>query len=235
MRFDLIVFDWDGTLMDSEARIVDCLTNAFRDVGVDPPRREVARNVIGLGMDEAMQALWPVANEAQRRQVIERYRHHFLVANQTPSALFAGAREVVLELHRRGTLLAVATGKSRRGLDLVLDETGLGAYFHATRCADQTFSKPHPLMLQEILDVLGVRPADALMVGDTEYDMQMASNAGVSALAVCYGVHAADRLLAHRPLGCLASIADLPAWLDADGAALAQSAAGDLFVDKERL
>lgn len=214
MRFKLIVFDWDGTLMDSEERIVACIQAAFADLGEPPPSREAARNIIGLGLEEAMASLWPEGDRRQRHRLAERYRHHFLGANETPTPLFHGAREVVDWLAGRGYLLAVATGKSRRGLDSVLASTGLGERFHATRCADETFSKPHPEMLLQLMDELGVRGCDTLMVGDTEYDMQMAYSAGAGALAVCYGVHERERLLRHRPLGCLPTLLDMPAWLE---------------------
>lgn len=213
MSFALICFDWDGTLMDSEARIVNCLLGAFTDAGQAPPSRAAAADIIGLGMDEAMARLWPEADAAQRHLVIGHYRQRYLFADQTPSALFAGARETLEQLRAAGYLLAVATGKSRRGLDQVLAETGLAGHFHATRCADETFSKPHPGMLMELMDELGVGPAETLMIGDTEYDMQMAANARVGALAVCYGVHAPERLLACGPLACLESLSAVPQWL----------------------
>lgn len=213
MPFKLIVFDWDGTLMDSEARIVACIHAAFADLGLPPPSPEAARDIIGLGLDEALAVLLPEAGQEGRRALIERYRHHFLFSNETPSQLFPGVAETLDWLRARGHLLAVATGKSRRGLDLVLLSTGLAGYFQATRCADETFSKPHPLMLLQIMDELGVGGAETLMVGDTEYDMEMARNAGTHALAVCYGVHSPERLLAQGPLGCLADLADMPAWL----------------------
>ncbi len=213
MSFKLIVFDWDGTLMDSEAKIVACIQTAFDDVGELPPSRDASRNIIGLGLSEAMAELWPEADEIQRDRVIERYRHHFLSANETPSTLFPGARELVDWLSANGYLLAVATGKSRRGLAMALEGTGLGDRFHATRCADETFSKPHPEMLLQIMDELGVRGSDTLMVGDTEYDLQMAQNAGASALAVCYGVHERERLLKHRPLDCLETLDEMRPWL----------------------
>lgn len=215
MTFKLIVFDWDGTLMDSEIKIVTCIQAAFADVGAPPPSREAARNIIGLGLYEAMAELWPEAGEVQRTRVVERYRHHFLDANQTPSTLFPCARELVDWLAECGYLLAVATGKSRRGLSDALEATGLGERFHATRCADETFSKPHPEMLLQVMGELGVQGCDTLMVGDTEYDMQMAQNAGASALAVCYGVHEKDRLLAQRPLDCLEKLCDMRPWLEA--------------------
>jgi phosphoglycolate phosphatase len=214
MRFRLIVFDWDGTLMDSEARIVFCIQHAFVDIGRSPPSRDEARNVIGLGLDEAMALLWPAGSAADRRGLIERYRHRFLAGKEVESSLFPGAYEALEWLSKQGCLLAVATGKSRRGLDAAMASTGLRSRFHATRCADETFSKPHPEMLLQIMDELGVKAADTLMVGDTEYDMEMARNAGASALAVCHGVHNRERLLRHRPLDCLASLFDIPSWFE---------------------
>jgi phosphoglycolate phosphatase len=213
MSYSLIVFDWDGTLMDSQARIVDCLQAAFVEVGQPMPSREVAADIIGLGLDEAMARLWPAADVAQRQLIADHYRRHFLGGNTTPSALFPGALETLEWLRTAGYLLAVATGKSRRGLELSLAATGLAGYFQATRCAGESFSKPHPQMLLEIMDELGVAPTRTLMIGDTEYDLQMAANAGAGALAVCYGVHAPERLRALRPLACLNSLAAIPEWL----------------------
>jgi phosphoglycolate phosphatase len=214
MNIKLIVFDWDGTLMDSEAKIVDCIQAAFRDAGRRAPSRDASRNIIGLGLAEAMAKLWPGCSDEQRNQVVERYRHHFLDANETPSCLFSGARELVEELAKSGYLLGVATGKSRKGLNSALEGTGLVHRFHATRCADETFSKPHPEMLLQIMDELGAEGPETLMVGDTEYDMQMANNAGARALAVCHGVHERDRLLRHGPLDCLETLQEMPRWLD---------------------
>jgi len=218
MSYSLIVFDWDGTLMDSQARIVDCLQAGFVDAGQPPPSRAAAADVIGLGLDEAMARLWPAADVAQRQIVADHYRRHFLGDHPTPTALFPGAVETLDWLRAQGYLLAVATGKSRRGLDLSLAQTGLAGYFQATRCADESFSKPHPQMLLELMDALGAEPARTLMIGDTEYDLQMAANAGTGALAVCYGVHAPERLRALGPLACLDSLAAIPVWLrQADG------------------
>jgi phosphoglycolate phosphatase len=214
MNFRLIVFDWDGTLMDSEAKIVDCIRSAFDDLGQLPPTREASRNIIGLGLSEAMAELWPEADEAQRDRLVDRYRHHFLDANETPSSLFPGARALVEWLSANDYLLAVATGKSRRGLNSALDGTGLGDRFHATRCADETFSKPNPEMLLQIMEELGVNASETLMVGDTEYDLQMARNAGTCSLAVCHGVHERERLLNHQPLDCLEALDDMRSWLE---------------------
>jgi phosphoglycolate phosphatase len=220
MRFELVVFDWDGTLMDSEARIVDCIQSAFGELGLGVPSAEAARDIIGLGLEEAIAELAPEASVSTRADLVLGYRRQFLLTNETPSVLFPGAREVLDWLQGSGYRLAVATGKSRRGLDKSLAETGLGGVFHATRCADETFSKPHPQMLFELMDELGAAASQTLMIGDTEYDMQMAANAGVAALAVCYGVHAADRLLSHQPLACLESLHGLPGWLKGYGTAV---------------
>lgn len=213
MRFELIVFDWDGTLMDSEARIVDCVQGAFADLGLPLPTRESARDIIGLGLEEAMERLAPGIDRASLAALVLQYRRHFLVTNRTPSVLFPGARATLDWMAGQGYRLAVATGKSRAGLDKSLAETGLERTFHATRCADETFSKPHPQMLFELMDELGAGAEETLMIGDTEYDLQMARNAGVSALAVCYGVHSPERLLAQGPLACIDSLMAIPGWL----------------------
>lgn len=211
--YRLLVFDWDGTLMDSEARIVGCFQAAAADVGVAVPADERARDVIGLGLQEATERLFPGLEAGTVSRVVERYRHHFLGNHPTPSVLFPGVASTLAHLAEAGYLLGIATGKSRRGLEKVLGETGLGGFFHASRCADEAFSKPHPRMLEDVMDLLGAGPAETLMIGDTEYDMQMARNAGVSALAVAYGVHAPARLLAEGALACLDRIDELPAWL----------------------
>jgi phosphoglycolate phosphatase len=213
MKFKLLVFDWDGTLMDSEARIVECVQAAVRDLGRELPSREAIRNIIGLGLREAVTTLFPGSDDELLHNIVSRYRVHYLDENSTPSRLFDGAQEVIEALADNEYLLAVATGKGRRGLDQVLAETGLGGYFHATRCADEAFSKPHPAMLEQILDELGVFPHEALMIGDTEYDLEMAANAGVASLGVTYGVHSPQRLARHNPLACLDAVAEIPPWL----------------------
>jgi phosphoglycolate phosphatase len=214
LTFELIVFDWDGTLMDSQARIVDCILAAFADLGLAGPSRGAAADIIGLGLDDSMARLWPGSSAAERATLADRYRHHYLFTDRARSELFPGAREVLEHLRHAGYLLAVATGKSRRGLALSLEETGLGGLFHATRCADETFSKPHPQMLLELMDELGVCANATLMVGDTEYDLQMAINAGAHSLAVSYGVHDVGRLLACGPLACLESLNAIPGYLE---------------------
>ena len=215
--YRLLVFDWDGTLMDSQARIVACFQAAALDVGVAVPKADRAKDVIGLGLQEATQRLFPGLGDVAVARVIERYRHHFLGNHPTPSELFPRVVETLEGLADEGYLLGIATGKSRRGLDKVLRETGLGGLFHASRCADEAFSKPHPQMLEEVMAALGAGPRDTLMIGDTEYDMQMARNAGVPGLAVSYGVHAPSRLLAEGALVCLDRIDELPGWLAGHG------------------
>ncbi len=211
--FKLLVFDWDGTLMDSEARIIACVKGAAVDLDLGVPNNESIRNIIGLGLTEAVTALFPGADDVLVSRVIDRYRHYFLDVDKTPSALFPGAMEILEQLQKQNYMMAVATGKGRQGLDKVLDETGLGWLFLTTRCADETLSKPDPQMLLQIMDELSVNGNETLMIGDTVYDMQMARNAGAYGLAVSYGVHEADRLMQHTPLGCLDDIWELTGWL----------------------
>ena len=212
-RYELVVFDWDGTLMDSEIRIVTCMQRAAADAGFPVPTEDAARDIIGLGLNEAVGRLFPAAGAHDVDRLIDHYRRHWL-GNQVEAAiLFEGAAQLVAGLHRTGYLLAVATGKSRRGLDQALDESRLGGYFHATRCADETFSKPHPQMLNEILTDLDVSPGNALVIGDTEYDMQMARNARVDAVGVSHGVHSADRLLDQGALRCFDDLFEFGGWL----------------------
>lgn len=213
MKFKLLVFDWDGTLMDSQARIVACVQAAAADLDLEVPSSDEAKNIIGLGLAEAMAILFPRSDQREQQSIVERYRYHYLGKNQTPTELFSGAREVLEALAGEGYLMAIATGKGRSGLNRVLEKTGLGQLFHTTRCADDAFSKPHPDMLLQILDELGVNAKDALMIGDTEYDMAMALNAGTHALGVTYGVHEKERLLRHTPLECVDEVTQIPAWL----------------------
>lgn len=214
--YDLVIFDWDGTLMDSTGVIAESLQLACRDVGIASPSERDARYVIGLNLADTFAHVAPGLDEEGRRRLAERYRFHFL-AGETRMPLYDGVREMLGELRRRGTRLAVATGKARRGLDRALDLTGLAELFEATRCADEGFAKPHPGMLLAILDMTGVAPARALMVGDTTHDLDLAANAGVDAVAVSYGAHDAE-LLATRPARArVASVAELHRWLASPG------------------
>lgn len=212
-HYELIVFDWDGTLMDSAALIVNSVQAAARDLGLEPPAAERARHIIGLGLGEALRHALPDLPEEHYPELVERYRHHYL-SRDHELTLFAGADALIRQLSAHGFRLGVATGKSRKGLDRALHHTGLGAYFHGTRCADECHSKPHPQMLDELMDEFAVAPARTLMIGDTTHDLQMAQNAGVAAVAVSYGAHSADELANAESLYCADSIADLTAWLN---------------------
>jgi phosphoglycolate phosphatase len=209
--FELLVFDWDGTLMDSEAHIVISMQRAMSDVALPEMAREKIRDIIGLGLREAIQRLLPHESDDMHTTLVDRYRYHFFADD--PCEPFEGAESVLRQLSEQGYLLAVATGKGRRGLDRVLQSTGFGEYFIETRCADETCSKPDPQMLQEIMDVTGTASAQTLMIGDTEYDLEMANAAKTASLGVDYGVHSRDRLLSCGPLGCLSAISELPDWL----------------------
>ena len=215
-RFDLLVFDWDGTLMDSAAHISAALQEAFRDVGLSVPSTAAARHVIGLGLEDAMMYLNPALDRDRYGEVADRYRVHFLAGDQSVD-LFPAVAAGIPDLNRAGYLLAVATGKSRRGLDRSLSATGLGPYFHASRCADEGFPKPHPEMLQVIMEMLGTPPDRTLMIGDTTHDLQLAHNAGVAAIAVSYGAHVLSDLEGMKPLGCASSFELLMQWLKQNG------------------
>lgn len=211
-RYELLIFDWDGTLIDSEAKIVACLQSAMRDVGLPVLDPATISNIIGLGMRESLETLFPAESDKTYQAMIDQYRLHFFSGDS--SQPFAGVPEILAELNQQDYFMAVATGKGRHGLDKALHETGFKQWFHLTRCADETRSKPHPQMLEEILDVLGMEPSQALMIGDTEYDLQMAQNAGMASVAVTYGVHDTTRLLACEPQTCLTDLSELLPWLE---------------------
>lgn len=213
MSTKLIVFDWDGTLMDSEAKIVTCMLSAINDLGMQPRSDDEVRHIIGLGLREALTQLYPNGTETEFESLVERYRHHFLHADETASPLFDGSRELIESLGQMEHFLAIATGKGRQGLDKVLKETGLAELFHYSRCADETHSKPNPQMLLDIMDYLGVEKEHTLMIGDTVYDLQMASNAGVDSLAVSHGVHDKHMLIECNPLAIVNDIHEVSRWL----------------------
>jgi len=213
-RFELVVFDWDGTLMDSAAAIAASLQAACGDLGLPVPAEEQARYIIGLGLNDAMAHILPGLDTAQYPRVAERYRHHFLLRDGG-TTLFPGIAEVIANLHQAGLRLAVATGKSRRGLNRALAATGLEPYFHATRCADEGYSKPHPGMLQTLMETTGTSSDRTLMIGDTSHDLEMARAAGTASLGVTYGAHPVAALLECGPLGCVHSVEELRDWLDA--------------------
>ena len=212
--FKLLIFDWDGTLMDSAARIVASFQAAIAELGFEKRSPAQIRDIIGLGLETAIATLFPSLSAQHRDQLADCYRQHFLKTHTLPTPLFPGVADTLHQFYVAGYLLAVATGKSRRGLNNALSETHLAHIFHSTRTADETCSKPNPQMLQEIMDELSVLPTDTLMIGDTEYDLQMAHNAGVASVAVNYGVHEQTRVLANNPLICLNRLPDLSVWLD---------------------
>ncbi|MGV6827545.1 MAG: HAD-IA family hydrolase [bacterium] len=214
MKYDLIVFDWDGTLMDSESRIVSCIQAAATDLGMYVPPADEAKDIIGLGLHDAIARLWNITREKDVNAIAERYRVHFLGDELVHSEFFEGVEEALENLASQEYFLAVATGKSRRGLKKELERTGIGGIFHTTRCADESRSKPHPQMMLDILDFLGMEPEQTLVVGDTEYDMAMAVNAGATAIGVSCGVHTPERLLDNGAVECLDHVSQLPAWLD---------------------
>jgi len=212
MRYELLVFDWDGTLIDSAGAIVSCIQSACRDLGLPVPDDARASHVIGLGLQDALAYAIPGLAPSQYGSVVERYRYHFL-ARDPQIPLFPGTEPMLAGLRARGHVLAIATGKSRAGLARALDNTGLQPLFASSRCADQCTPKPAPDMLLELMAELGTKGTNTLMIGDTVHDLQMAAHAGVPAVAVSYGAHPKADLDALAPLACLQSIDELTRWL----------------------
>ena len=212
LHFDLIAFDWDGTLFDSTALIVKCIQAAVRDVGGTVPSDQDAAYVIGLGLMQALAHAAPDVPRERYAQLGERYQHHS-AREQNRISLFEGVLPMLESLRERGHLLAVATGKSRRGLDEALHTVELQGRFHGSRTADETAGKPHPLMLMELMAEFGTSPERTLMIGDTTHDLQMALNAGCASLGVSYGAHEPQAFEALRPRAVLHSVAELQRWL----------------------
>ncbi len=196
----VVIFDWDGTLIDSAGKIVACMQQAGRDAQLPAPSDDAVRNIIGLGLDVAIGRLYPAESEQKRLEVRQHYSRNFIAADQTPCSFFPGVQELLNDLHARGARLAVATGKSRKGLSRVLGNLDMAGYFAATRCADETASKPDPTMLHELCEEFRIQPDEAVMVGDTEYDLEMARRIGMPSVGVSYGVHAPERLGKWQPL-----------------------------------
>jgi phosphoglycolate phosphatase len=211
MKYPLIVFDWDGTIIDSPRTIAQCIRLAASDLGLEVPDAERASHVIGLGLHDAMRIAVPALPPSRYAEFAECYRRHFL-AREDAMQLYPGMREL-LEALAGSRRLAIATGKSRSGLDRALEASALERYFCASRCADETHPKPHPAMLLELMHELEVEAERVLMIGDTSHDLDMARAAGVDALAVAYGAHPEAGLLACEPRGCVASVPDLREWL----------------------
>lgn len=214
MKYPFVIFDWDGTLVDSEARIITSMQAAADDYGWQSALTdEAVRNIIGLALPEAIRHICPGIDEEGVDAIRQGYTHHFLERSNLEMPLFDGVKEGLQRLKDAGCVLAVATGKSRRGLDRVLPEVGLVSLFEHTRCADETLSKPDPLMLHELLDVTGFDVRQAVMVGDTEYDLGMAKNAGMDRIAVTYGAHHPDRLQGYNPVFVADKFVQLVDWV----------------------
>jgi len=212
MAYTLVVFDWDGTVMDSTHDIVAAIQAASRDLNLPVPTPEQARWVIGLPLGQALQRAVPQLSLEQQPQFVARYRQHYLTRDPQ-LRLFDGIAPLLDALRQRDVQLAVATGKSRAGLNRALAATGLADHFATTRCADDTHGKPHPAMLLEIMDELMVEPAQVVMVGDTTHDLHMAQNAGVHSVGVTYGAHTEAELLACVPQTLVPDVAALREWL----------------------
>jgi len=213
-RFDLIVFDWDGTVANSNQLIVNAIRNASLEVGLPQPTEEAVKGIIGLGLREALIRLVGEIPEDKLQALVARYNVHYN-AGENQIVLFEGVAEAIPVLHDQGFKLGVATGKGRGGLNRALINSGLGQYFGATRCVDECYSKPHPEMLLQLMDVLDATPDRTLMIGDTSFDLQMAENAGVSSLGVTYGAHSLNSLLPFKPLAHFDEFSKVNQWLTA--------------------
>jgi phosphoglycolate phosphatase len=211
-QFDLIAFDWDGTLFDSTAIIARCIQLAVQDVGGTVPTQEQASYVIGLGLMQALAHAAPDVPKEKYPLLGERYKHHYTL-EQNSISLFPGILEMLNDLKQRQHFLCVATGKSRWGLDEALHAVELRSLFHASRTADETRGKPHPQMLHELMAEMGVAPEKTLMVGDTSHDLQMAIHAGCASVGVSYGAHETDALQACQPLHIAHSVKELHQWM----------------------
>lgn len=211
-RYELVIFDWDGTLMDSTGLIAACIQETCREMGLAVPGEEEAKWVIGLGIVQSMERVAPGLDAGRTREFADRYRRHFL-SRDHEAPLYEGIPGMLAELRARERRLAVATGKSRRGLERAIAASGLSGLFEATRCADEGFPKPHPDMVLRLLEETGVEPSRAVLVGDTTHDLELAANAGVDAVAVTYGAHG-EALLRERAARHYAdSVAELRRWL----------------------
>lgn len=215
-NYDLIVFDWDGTLVDSTAHIAQCIQKAYADNDLPVPNDSASKHVIGLGLVDTFNYLSPDLSKEQHSGIVDRYRHHFLDADKTIHS-FKNVLEGLQHLKQNNYLLAVATGKSREGLDRALSKVNFGDFFATTRCGDEGFPKPNPDMLNFIMDDLGVTCERTLMIGDTTHDLLLAENAGVKSIGVTYGAHEKDKLIALNPLVCVDSFEELMAWLLKNG------------------
>ena len=211
-RFDLIAFDWDGTLSNSTAVIVHCIQAAVADVGGKPPSDDQASYVIGMSLMQALTSAAPDVPPEKHTELANRYRYHY-IQHKDDISLFAGVLPMLQTLRARGHWLTVATGKSRRGLDDALQDPLLKGVFDGSRTADETAGKPNPLMLEELMSDFGVESDRLLMIGDTTHDLEMARNAGCASLAVAYGAHPPENFARYEPLYVAHSVAQLRDWL----------------------
>ncbi len=216
-KYSLLVFDWDGTLLDSQAQIVNCMQSAISELALESRTDKQISDIIGLGLEKAVAELYPSMDMKLVTTTAQTYREHYLYKDKTPSPLFDGAKEVLTTLREAGFDLAIATNKSRKGLDKGLSDTGLDDYFPITRTVDEAHPKPNPQMLEEILTDHNTEASKALMIGDSEYDLQLANNTNVDGLAVSYGVHGLMKLLKQDPVGFIDKIGQLPDWLQKHG------------------
>lgn len=214
MAIKVAIFDWDGTLVDSVEHIADSLHGAARELGFPALDRDAYRNIIGLGIEEALASLYPGITPGDVTALRESYGRHFFTKSTTPQNVFTGMLDVLADLKIAGRNCAVATGKSRRGLDQALVSSGLKEHFTLTRCADETRSKPDPAMLAEIIEFYKIEPQEAVMIGDTVYDMDMAQRIGMPAIGVQWGVHGLEALGRFSPVAIVESVADLRAALE---------------------
>ncbi len=212
-HYKLIIFDWDGTLMDSLPRIVSCMQAAARDFGLPVRLEKDVHEIVGLGLAEALKRLYPSIDVAGIERMRELYAKHYMQKDAEPSQFFQGIVPMLNALEASPAWLSVATGKSRRGLDRVMRGTSSAGYFASSRCADESESKPSPRMVLELLKHHDVNPDEAIVVGDTEFDMAMARNAGVDRLGVGWGAHDLERLEKYQPKACFSQVQDLAQWL----------------------
>lgn len=209
MSIKVAIFDWDGTVVDSIEHISSCLHHAATSIGYPALERDVYSNIIGLGLVEALKSLYPDISNDDMLAMRDAYSTHFMATAATSQKVFPGITDILQDLHGSGRHCAVATGKSRRGLDRALEHSRLGDWFHVTRCADETRSKPDPAMLAEILAHLELEPSEAVMIGDTSYDLEMAANIGMPSIGVPWGAHHRDILARHKPIAIVSSVAEL--------------------------
>lgn len=209
MNVKVVIFDWDGTIVDSVEHITDSLQRAATDLGYPSLERQAYRDIIGLGLAEALEQLYPGLSQDEMQAMRERYVHYFFSRQTSPGHVFAGMADLLADLRRSGRGCSVATGKSRRGMDHALEGSGLAPYFDITRCADETRSKPDPAMLREIVEFYRIRPGEAVMIGDTRYDLEMARRIGMPSIGVEWGVHGREVLSAYDPHAIVETVADL--------------------------